>query len=241
MSDPCLTHVLSKEQIDILLKNYDGVKIEWRRQYCRLLKYYTKICSTCQELDTGDDQEEETLLDNLEFFIDIMTSRMKEIMSKSCEMKNAMTLMLCHHPRCTNHTSWDQRLDRSFMNWVSHRVSEMGHSKLGISNQDCMKLGAGSFEEIKNKVLNCIQPRLVNMMGEYDFLDKLNFASRCYQIDYEVRELRHPSNGLTPPLCGERVDSKHVFRRDLARALSLVVSDWIVAQEESNNKRQRIN
>jgi len=237
MSDPCLIHVLSKEQIDILLKNYDGVKIAWRSKYCRLLKYYLKICSTCQKLDTGNDQEEETLLENLETFIAFMRP-MIEIMSESCEMKNAMTLMLCNYPRCTNHTSWDQKLDRSFMNWVSHRVSEMGHSKLGISNKDCMKLGASSFEEIKNNVTNCIQPYLVNKMNEDNFLDNLNFAQRCYGIDYEMRELRHPSNGV--PLCGERVDSKHEFRRNLARALSLVVSDWIVEQEESNNKRQRI-
>lgn len=32
MSDSCLLHVLTKEQIDILLKNYGSEKIEWRRQ-----------------------------------------------------------------------------------------------------------------------------------------------------------------------------------------------------------------
>lgn len=234
--DPCSIHVLSKEQIDILLKKkYDSVKrVEWRREYCQLLKFYLKICSTCQKLEMGDDHEEETLLEDLETFIYILKSEMIEIMSKSCEMKNAMTLMLCHHPRCINHTSWNI-MDLSFMNWVCHRASEMGHAKLGISNKDCMKLGASSFEKLKSNVFNCLQPRLSNLTGEDDFLHNLNFAKRCYGIEYKIRELRHPSSGLTPPLCGEKEDDKHVFRRNLANALNIVISDWVEQEESKNN------
>lgn len=116
MSDPCLLHVLSKEQIDILLKNYGSVKIKWRSVYCRVLKYYLKICSACQKLEQADHKEEEDLLENFEIFITALNFRMIPIVNESPEMKNAMTLMLCNHPRCTNHASWDQGLDRSFMN-----------------------------------------------------------------------------------------------------------------------------
>ena len=201
--DPCLIHVLSKEQIDILLKKYDWVKVEWKIEYFRLSKVYLKICSTFKKLETGDDQEEETLLDDLELFLSMMLN-MKEIMSKSCEMENAIILMLSNHP------------------WISHQVLEMGHMKLGISNKDCMKLGADSFEEIKSNVFNYLQPRLSNIMGEDDFLYNLNFAQRCYRIDYRVREFLHPYNN----------SHSNVFRLNLARALNFVVSDWIVAYEE---------
>ena len=167
-------------------------------------------------------------------FIDVMNSHMIPIMNESSEMRNAMTLMMCHHPRCTNHISWPQNLDRSFMNWVSHRVSEMGHLMLGISNSECMKLGAGTFDDLVSKVRLCIEPILVNNMTTDNFTKKLEFAQRCYQIDYEAREMRHPSSGY-PPLCGEGLDEKHLFRRDLARALSMVISDWIISGEEDSN------
>jgi hypothetical protein len=237
MSDPCLLHVLSKEQIVILLNNYGSVKVEWRRIYCRILKYYLKICYTCQKLENGDDAEEEDLLENLENFIDVVTLSMIPIMKESPEMKNAMTLMLCNHPRCINHTSWKQNMDRSFMNWVSHRVSDMGHRRLGISDHECMKLGASTFEEILEKVRNCIQPILVNEMENENFLENLIFAQMCYQIDYKARLLRSE----VTPICGESIDNKHVFRKNLARALSIVISDWIVGQENTLNKRRRRN
>jgi len=79
------------------------------------------------------------------------------------------------------------------MNWVSHRVSEMGHLKLGISNKECMKLGASTFEELLYKVKLCIEPSLVDIMNNEDFLENISFAQRCYQIDYLARETRHPS------------------------------------------------
>lgn len=205
MNNLCLLHVLSKEQIDILLKDHDNLsKVNWRHRYLKVSKYYQKISSILQEKTPIDKETGDYILECFELCI--------------LSLKNMVPMI----PEVLEMTKW-----------VSHRVSEMGHLKLGISNKECMKLGASTFDELLSKVRNCIEPSLVDSMNDEDFLENLSFAQRCYQIDYQARE--------TTTICGESMDEKHIFRRDLAKALSMVISDWIIAQEDSSNKRQRIS
>lgn len=236
-SDPCLIHVLTKEQIDILLKNVNvenSYKISWRRKYCTLLKYYLKVCYVCQNTTFGNKEQEQDFLDNLEIFIEFLYGNIS-IFNESNEMKNAITLMLCHHPRCNNHTSWDKKLDRSFMNWISHRVCEMGNYRLGITNKECMKLGARTPEQILLNVKNCIEPIISTKINDINFLENITFAQRCYYIDYQTRDLRHGKHSI----CGQSNDSKHDFRKELANSLQLILADWVIEEENSSNKRQR--
>ena len=245
MSEVCMRHVLTKTQVEMLLKNkYD---IEYNnyasQEYTRIYRMYLKICENGMLTEYGNKEEEVKFMEIAKQFIYRLGVFMSPISKKICEMENAMTLMLCNNQRCLNYTTWNQTMDRSFLNWLSHRLSEMAHDRLGLKNSNCMSLGRKTLNETAEKVRECIGQKLVNKKDDPEFIDDLMFAQTCYETDYLIREMRHPESNDDTGICREIGDVKHKSRKWLALSLSIVVQEWIDIEEEkeeTSNKRQRL-
>lgn len=243
-TDPCIFDVLSIQQIDTLIQRYAPIKkTTWRRAYTNVKRLYTDVCSNCQNLKPGDTSEEISLLRNIENFLNYLVLNVAPIMKESTEMKNAMTLMLCKRKRCVNHDTWGA-MDTSFMNWLSHRTSQMGHMRLGIDDRELMRLGGSNYAEILVKVRKFMYEK--NIQNMYDY-ESLEFAQTCYAMDFKAREVRYPQQvqGLfvadkpwggkweNKSICGEKLCPRHTFRKNLARALDFVLAE-LIEQLESD-------
>ena len=199
--------VLSIQQIDTLIQKYDPVqKRDWKHEYNRIKKLYTRVCVNCQNVKPGNISEEVSLLEDIASFLDSLVRNIIPIMKESTEMKNAMTLMLFKKKNA---------LDTSF--WLSHRTSQ----RLGIKDKDLQKLGASDYDETLTKVRKFIIEK--NNENIYDY-ESLEFAYTCYKLDFEARELFAVNNSWEG-------GPKHIFRKNLARALKVVLAELIESMD----------
>lgn len=130
--------------------------------YSQVLRQYMVLCEKCQETSGCDGAGELSVLETAEHLINTIRSQIIPlIISKSVEMRNAMTDAVSPPTMCESH-HLGPNMGISFMNWLSHRVSEMGHTCLKINNKACMKLGSKNFDAVEQNVRECVQIYLAN-------------------------------------------------------------------------------
>lgn len=256
----CTDGILDDRQIKTLLRGrYDSENIMiWRDYYGQVKKLYLDICENCQYpySDNNLTPRAIKIIEQIDVFIDIMNSKIIPMTLKSTEMRDAMTLLLCREKRCQNLKPWSP-MDSSFLNWVAHRLSEIGHNLLGLSNDDIMGFGKPKYEDTLNEVETFLKIRRIN---ETKTLNNLRVAQKCYRLEYQVRDLRYPelisgkvNKGfwINPifalggnlsgwagsgkyfrnAICGEGYSDSHIYRRNISKSLSVGLSKIILLLE----------
>lgn len=252
MADICNQTVLTLFQFDILMKNtkYNRHhKNQINISYKRLRNMYLSLCSKCQFTEYGSTSEEEDLVD-LAYEFSIKLRDTLPLVKMSCELKNALTLMFCHQQKCKNLNDWHERsnrpLSRHFLNWISHRVSFIGHDAIGINNDICMSLGNDDPEIMWDNISECVKTAMDRIPAEIK-IEKAKLAMRCYTIDFYIRNARCPkTDSGFDAICGESRSDEHIFRRELAEQLAAVLEDYVVSLGvervlPQRNKRARLN
>lgn len=260
LENKCIEGILDDRQIKTLLRGrYDNETISnWRDDYQQIKNLYLDICINCQYpySDNSLTPRATELIEQIGRFIDVMNSKIIPMTLQSTEMRDAMTLLLCREKRCQNlinpvdrEKSWPN-MDTSFLNWVAHRLSEIGHKLLDISNSDIMGFGKPSYNEILHEVRTFME----NRRHETVTFSIIGIARKCYRLEYQVRDLRYPElipqgkgsgifgdprhvlggrlgrwlgsgDYIRNTICGEGYSDSHIYRRNLAKSLSVVLSD----------------
>lgn len=234
--DVCIQNVLSVFQFEILMKNKSFSRKHSNQimeGYKTLRKMYLDLCNKCQITEYGSFEEESKLVDYL-FEFSLKLRDVQPLVGRSCELKNALTLMFCHQQKCTR-LGVGTELNRNFLNWVSHRVSFIGNDALGIDNTVCVSLGDGDPEKMWENISNCVNESMENMNGSIeDKIKRAKFAMRCYITDFYIRHARFPQEDcILDSICGESCNNEHRFRRELAEQLTSVLEKYINDNEVS--------
>jgi len=178
-----MSGILDENQITTLLrgKYEDEQRVVWKRNYNVIKNIYIKICITCQFEDlssldeNGISNQEKDIVEYSTNFIDIVRSNILTMTSKSIEMRNAITLLLCKPKRFNN---------SSFLNWLSHRVSGIGNRILTIRNNDIMRFGGGYYDDTLKKVrdfLHELKEKDIGKNSVFYNLELLKFCQICYK------------------------------------------------------------
>lgn len=204
-------HLLTDHQMDILLKNYEPrAFLKYKRSYCDIKDMYNVICNKCNiGVFTMDNEVE--LIENIERFLDKMRGSVSKHMEESPEMKSAMVLMLYgKNEICVKH--------KSFLNWISHVSSELGHRRLGTTFEQFKSIKCSPKDSMEIKVREMLTP-LLDTMLEYSpiiqnvFID-VTFALRCFESDFETRKI---------------LNSDHENEKDVAEAQSIVLAEFLTS------------
>ena len=247
----CSLHLLTTKQFNTITKRYDSItRSSFRNSYCKIVGIFNKICNKCQ-MSQFTKEEEMEVLNDIEFFLILLSGEIVPQMEKSCEVRSAIILMLCStDDRCMNQAGFSN-LNRSFLNWISHILSTMGNSRIGITHQQFLNSNLrGTRDTVIVKVRKFLTPKLQKLFessdSPNDFINDLSFAQRCYERDYQTRELRAPEkerigakSRVKPPsppgICGERLAGDHLFPKDLAFAQNIVISEFMDSVEMYGN------
>ena len=238
----CQIGVLTIDQFDTLIQREKHdilVKEKIKNIYKKTRKLYINICKICQMESTGSEEEESLLLKDAKSLSTILREK-NEWGIISPILTDALTLMFCRNRnKCINHERWPKHLDTHFLNWLSHRMSEMGNDTIGVRQSDIDAIRDDDY--ILNNTREVLSIPLLNKLNNINFCKSIKIAKECYMIDGEFRRLRHPRNLSYEPICGEQSNSSHIFRQNLANALGLVLDEWIDEDGEEcrENKKMR--
>ena len=152
-----------------------------------------------------------------------------EATRESDEFNEMVTKMLClHRNRCINLDEF-KTLDKSFLNWMAHRSSYMGHNYLGITRSQIDKIrGARTDEEIMSNAFEILQPMIMELTGAGD-IESIENASKCYKASYDIRRSRHPGDMSNPVqgVCREAYNGGHDMEKRRDRIISDMLAKWV--------------
>jgi len=201
----CGINVLSVDEASEIL---DRVYPRGVPLYAKLHKMYTEICAECRGASRIRTRNK-CLIKKISklgvfLYLDIL-----EATRESDEFNEIVTKMLClHRNRCINLDEF-KTLDKSFLNWVSHRSSYMGHNYLGIT-------------------MGILQPMIMELTGAGD-LESIENASKCYKASYDIRRSRHPGDMSNPVqgVCREAYSGGHEMEKRRDRIISDMLARWV--------------
>lgn len=235
----CSLNVLTNFQLETLMKTSKVLKRERRTiltLYRLLLSEYKYLCEKCQNKIIGSDVVEILTLEVMEKFADHLGECMLFI-DKSHELKNCLTLMLCHVQRCNNISSWiPQGLNRCFLNWMSHRASNMGHAYLGILEGEYSGINRRHLSKECDIIINNSIAKMKATETEQVIYERINLAMRCYKVDYNIRKDRCPEIEGNSSICGEKRDASHIDRRILAQEFNLKLELYLTQGSLENRE-----
>ncbi len=221
----CETNVLSVEEASRILNSVypRGIPL-----YAKLHKFYSELCTECQRTSRIRTRNM-GIIKKITKLGDFLNVHILRATNESDEFNDIVNKMLCQgRKRCTNLDEFST-LDRSFLNWMSHRSSYMGHSFLGMSRDEIELIrGARTEEHIKSNAFGVLEPRITEIIG-LGQIDLIENASKCYNASYVIRIARHPgklSNPI-PGVCREKYSAGHDHESIRDKIVSDMLGMWV--------------